>query len=59
MKARLLKSSEVAAIFRVSPRTISRWAAAGKIRYTQTPGGQRRYWLAEIEENMKWSKNAE
>jgi excisionase family DNA binding protein len=37
---RLLTVSEVAAIFRVDPRTISRWRIAGKLAGIQTPGGR-------------------
>lgn len=40
---RLLKPREVAALFRVDPKTITRWAAAGKLRSIKTLGGHRRY----------------
>lgn len=39
----LLKSGEVAALFRVDPKTVARWAAKGLLPSTVTPGGQRRY----------------
>ena len=40
---RYLTRSEVAAIFQVSPSTITRWAEAGKLPTIKTLGGQRRY----------------
>ncbi len=38
-----LSRSEVAAIFEVSPNTVTRWADAGKLPYIRTLGGHRRY----------------
>lgn len=35
----LLTSAEVAAMFRVRRKTVSNWAAAGKIPALYTPGG--------------------
>ncbi|MFC6081037.1 BldC family transcriptional regulator [Sphaerisporangium aureirubrum] len=40
---RLLTSGEVATLFRVDPKTVTRWAAAGRITSLRTPGGHRRY----------------
>lgn len=37
--SRPLKAAEVAALFCVSPRTISRWADAGLLACTRTLGG--------------------
>lgn len=37
---RLLKPGEVAALLRVGPKTVTRWAIAGRIRSVRTPGGQ-------------------
>lgn len=37
-------------IFRVSPRTISSWARAGKIRYVLTPGGHHKFLAATVVE---------
>jgi excisionase family DNA binding protein len=45
-----LQSAEVAALLNVSPKTVSRWAKAGKLSFTQTLGGHRRYSQAEVEE---------
>ena len=38
----LLTPSEVAAMFRVNPKTVTRWARAGKISAIRTLGGSRR-----------------
>lgn len=40
---RWLRPGQVAEIFCVDPRTITNWANRGKLKYTTTPGGQRRY----------------
>jgi excisionase family DNA binding protein len=44
----LLMPSEVAALFRVDPKTVTRWAKAGKISSIRTLGGHRRYREAEV-----------
>jgi hypothetical protein len=36
----ILTASEVAALFRVDPRTVGRWADDGKLIHTRTPGGK-------------------
>lgn len=40
---RLLRPSEVAKFLAVDPKTVSRWAAEGKIGFVTTPGGHRRF----------------
>lgn len=45
---RLLTPGEVAALFRVDPKTVTRWAAAKKIGSIRTPGGHRRFREAEV-----------
>lgn len=45
---RLLTPSEVASLFRVDPKTVTRWANAGKIGRTRTPGGHSRYRESEV-----------
>lgn len=45
---RLLTPGEVAALFRVDPKTVTRWAAAGRISSIRTPGGHRRFREAEV-----------
>lgn len=47
-KDRLLTPGEVAAQFRVDPKTVTRWAAAGRIGSIRTPGGHRRFRESEI-----------
>jgi excisionase family DNA binding protein len=44
----LLTPAEVAAAFRVDPKTVTRWAKAGKLRSIRTLGGHRRYLEAEV-----------
>jgi excisionase family DNA binding protein len=38
----------VAALFRVDPKTVTRWAAAGRIGSIRTPGGHRRFRESEV-----------
>jgi excisionase family DNA binding protein len=45
---RLLRTSEVAEIFRVSPRTVTGWAKRGLLPYAFTLGGHRRFPEAPI-----------
>jgi len=35
-------------MFRVDPKTVTRWAAGGRITSIRTPGGHRRFREAEI-----------
>jgi predicted site-specific integrase-resolvase len=44
----LLTPSEVAAMFRVDPKTVTRWAKTGKVTAILTLGGHRRYLESEI-----------
>src|SRR4051794_34139917 len=44
----LLTPSEVAALFRVNPKTVTRWARAGKLTAIRTLGGHRRFRVSEI-----------
>ena len=53
----LLTPAEVAVMFRVNPKTVTRWARAGKISAVRTLGGHRRFradeirrFLAEVED---------
>lgn len=45
---RLLTPKEVAALFRVDAKTVTRWAQARKISSIRTPGGHRRYRESEV-----------
>lgn len=44
----LLTPGEVAALFRVDAKTVTRWARAGKLSSIRTLGGHRRYHAAEV-----------
>ena len=44
----LLTPSEVANLFRVDPKTVTRWAKAGKLTSIRTLGGHRRYKESEV-----------
>ncbi len=44
----LLTPSEVATLFRVDPKTVTRWAKAGKLASIRTLGGHRRYRESEV-----------
>ena len=61
----LLTPAEVAAAFRVDPKTVTRWAKSGKLNSIRTLGGHRRYLASEVlaklsdneefEEPLHWS----
>ena len=44
----LLTPGEVAGMFRVDPKTVTRWARDGKLTPIRTLGGHRRYRETEI-----------
>jgi excisionase family DNA binding protein len=44
----LMTPGEVAALFRVDPKTVTRWAKAGKLTSIRTLGGHRRYRSSEV-----------
>jgi excisionase family DNA binding protein len=44
----LLTPAEVAALFRVEPKTVTRWAKAGMLSSIRTLGGHRRYRESEV-----------
>ena len=46
----LLTPAEVASMFRVDPKTVTRWAKAGKLSAIRTLGGHRRYRESEVNE---------
>lgn len=49
----LLTPSEVAALFRVDPKTVTRWAKSGKISSIRTLGGHRRYRESEVRQLLR------
>lgn len=44
----LMTPAEVAALFRVSPKTVARWSRAGKLTALRTLGGHRRFRVDEV-----------
>jgi len=44
----LLTPAEVARMFRVNPKTVTRWARSGKIQAIRTLGGHRRFRASEV-----------
>lgn len=44
----LLTPAEVASLFRVDPKTVTRWAKSGKLSSIRTLGGHRRYRESEV-----------
>jgi len=53
----LLTPAEVAKLFRVDPKTVTRWAKAGKLTAIRTLGGHRRYRRSEVESLLTKSEN--
>ena len=49
----LLTPGEVAVLFRVDPKTVTRWAKAGKLTSIRTLGGHRRYRESEVRELLQ------
>lgn len=50
---RLLTPGEVAALFRVDPKTVTRWAIAGRIASIRTPGGHRRFRESDVRARLR------
>lgn len=51
----LMTPAEVAARFRVDPKTVTRWSNAGKLGAVRTLGGHRRFRRGEVEALMRVS----
>ncbi len=49
----MVTRKEVAKFFGVSPKTIWVWSNTGKLPFTLTPGGRRRYDLEQIKRTFK------
>lgn len=45
---RLMTPGQVAALFNVNPKTVTRWAGAGLLGAVRTPGGHRRFRASEV-----------
>jgi len=56
--SRLLTPAEVARLFRVDPKTVTRWAQAGKLTSIRTPGGHRRFWETDVQQLLAPSGEA-
>lgn len=54
----LLTPAEVAALFRVDPKTVTRWAKAGKLSSIRTLGGHRRYRADEVRKFLEGAKQS-
>ena len=50
LRGTLLRTSDVAALFQVSERTVCEWARRGRLPSVRTPGGHRRYPVEQIRE---------
>lgn len=49
---------EAAQWLRVDPRTLIRWAEAGKVRYMRLPNGHRRYLVTDVEALLQYRETA-
>ena len=47
-RERLMTPGEVARWLRVDPKTVSRWAADGRVSSIRTPGGQHRFRRSDL-----------
>jgi excisionase family DNA binding protein len=54
----LLTPAEVAALFRVDAKTVTRWAKIGKLSSVRTLGGHRRYRADEIRKLLRDSEQS-
>lgn len=54
----LLTPAEVAAMFRVNPKTVTRWHRTGKVSAIRTLGGHRRFRASEIRRLLEESERA-
>lgn len=55
---RLMTPGEVATLFRVDPKTVTRWAVAGRIGSVRTPGGHRRFRESEVRALLRGDSSA-
>jgi excisionase family DNA binding protein len=55
----LLTPGEVAVMFRVNPKTVTRWARAGRISAVRTLGGHRRFRASEIRRFLEEAQDLE
>lgn len=50
---RLLTPAQVAALFAVDPKTVTRWAKTGRLTSIRTLGGHRRFRAAEVQQLLE------
>lgn len=50
---RLMTPAEVASLFRVDPKTVTRWANSGKLTPIKTLGGHRRYRESQVRDLLQ------
>jgi excisionase family DNA binding protein len=53
----LLTPREVTALFRVDPKTVTRWADEGRLSSIRTLGGHRRYRASEVHALLEGSRS--
>jgi excisionase family DNA binding protein len=53
----LLTPGEVAGMFRVDPKTVTRWAQAGRLSSIRTLGGHRRFRESEVRQLLSGSES--
>jgi excisionase family DNA binding protein len=46
---KLLTPGEIAKLFRVDPKTVTRWAHSGRLPSITTPGGHKRFWKSDVD----------
>ena len=51
-RERLLSPGEVADLFHVNPKTVSRWAKQGRLPSLRTLGGHRRFRWSDVEPHL-------
>jgi excisionase family DNA binding protein len=56
---RLLTPAEVASMFRVDPKTVTRWARDGRLTAVRTLGGHRRYLESEVLALLRAARSAD
>jgi predicted site-specific integrase-resolvase len=52
---RMLRPREVAMLFKVDPKTVTRWAKTGRLTPITLPSGHRRYRASDVEALMSSS----
>lgn len=55
----LLTPAEVAAMFRVDPKTVARWETKGELSAIRTLGGHRRFKKSDIDHLLRLSSTTE